>query len=191
MELIKLLPEYYDKNVTMQTLQAVLSSATDELEDGLSRTISECFVGTASGLLSRYEQLFGIEVDISKSDAFRRERIAAKISGAGTTTKALIIDVASRYSNGAVEVIEDNANNRFTIKFVGTLGIPGNMADLKLTIEEIKPAHLAVVYEYTYNTWADAGKFTWVQAAKYTWEEIRTVNLNAGNNELQTEKTRK
>lgn len=37
-----------------------------------------------------------------------------------------------------MEVIEDNANSRFVIRFVGTLGIPGNMADLKLTIEEIK-----------------------------------------------------
>ena len=55
------------------------------------------------------------------------------------------------------------------------------MSDLKLTIEEIKPAHLAVTYEYVYNTWADVSKLTWAQAAEYTWEEIRTVNLNEGN----------
>ena len=181
MDLIKLLPEYYEKNVTMRTLQSILSVATDNLEEGLSSTISECFVGTASVLLSRYEQLFGLEVDVCKSDMFRRERIAAKILGAGTTTKEMIVDVAGRYSNGAVEVIEDNENSRFTIKFVGTRGIPGNMADLKLTIEEIKPAHLAVTYEYVYNTWTDASKLTWAQAAEYTWEEIRTVNLNAEN----------
>lgn len=181
MDLTKLLPEYYDKNVTMQTLQSILSAATDDLEEGLSSTISECFTGTASALLSRYEQLFGLEVDVSKSDMFRRERIAAKLSGAGTTTKEMIVDVASRYSNGSVEVIEDNANSQFTIKFVGTRGIPGNMSDLKLTIEEIKPAHLAVTYEYVYNTWADVSKLTWAQAAEYTWEEIRTVNLNEGN----------
>lgn len=184
MELIKLLPDYYDKNVTMQTLQSILSAVSGKLEESLSRTISECFVETASGLLSRYEQLFGLEVDISKSDTFRRERIMAKISGAGTTTKSMIIDVASRYSNGAVEVLEDNANSRFTIKFIGTLGIPGNMVDLKLTIEEIKPAHLAVTYEYVYNTWADVSRLTWAQEAEYTWEGIRTVNLNAGNDEL-------
>ena len=59
MELIKLLPDYYDKNVTMQTLQTLLSEVTDDLENGLSSTISECFASTASGLLSRYEQLLG------------------------------------------------------------------------------------------------------------------------------------
>lgn len=181
MDLIKLLPDYYEKNVTMRTLQSVISQASAELEGGLSSTIQECFASTASRMLSRYEQILGLKVDASKSDAFRRERIFAKISGSGTTTKDMIIGVASRYSNGSVEVIEDNANSQFTIKFVGTRGIPGNMSNLKLTIEEIKPAHLAVTYEYVYNTWTDASKLTWAQAAEYTWEEIRTVNLNAGN----------
>ena len=87
MELIKLLPDYYEKNVTMQTLQGLLSEVTNELENGLSSTISECFVSTASRILSRYEQLLGLEVDVSKPDSFRRERIRAKISGVGTTTK--------------------------------------------------------------------------------------------------------
>ena len=161
MELIKLLPDYYDKNVTMQTLQTLLSEVTDDLENGLSSTISECFASTASGLLSRYEQLLGLEVDVSKPDDFRRERIRAKISGVGTTTKEMVKNVAGSYSNGEVEVIEDAANYRFVIRFVGTLGIPGNVADLKLTIEEIKPAHLAVEYEYIYNTWGDVAALTW------------------------------
>ena len=89
----------------------------------------------------------------------------------------MIESVSKSYSNGEVEVIEDNANSRFVIRFVGTLGIPGNMADLKLTIEEIKPAHLAVEYEYIYNTWSDISALTWQQAASYTWEKIRTVRL--------------
>ena len=178
MELVKLLPDYYDSNVTMNTLQAILSDVTEMMDVSLSTIIAECFVNTASHMLNRYEQLLDIDVDISKPDTFRRERIKAKISGIGTNTKQMIIDTASQYSNGEVEVIEDNANGKFTIKFVGTLGIPGNMSDLKITIEEIKPAHLAVVYEYVYNTWNDVSKITWNQAAAYTWDEIRTVNLN-------------
>ena len=89
----------------------------------------------------------------------------------------MVKNVASSYSNGEVEVIEDTAHYRFVIRFVGMLGIPGNMADLKLTIEEIKPAHLMVEYEYIYNTWENVEVLTWEQAAAYTWEEIRTVNL--------------
>lgn len=191
MDLIKLLPDYYEKNVTMQTLQGLLSEVTDDLEKGLSSTISECFASTASGLLSRYEQLLGLEVDVSKSDSFRRERIRAKICGVGATTKEMVKNVASNYSNGEVEVIEDTSHYRFVIRFVGMLGIPGNMADLKLTIEEIKPAHLAVEYEYIYNTWNNVSALTWDQAAAYTWEGIRTVNINEDNNELWFEKARR
>lgn len=66
MELIKLLPEYYDENVTMQTLQSILSKETDDLETGLSDTISECFASTASVLLSRYENLLGLTIDVTK-----------------------------------------------------------------------------------------------------------------------------
>lgn len=182
LELIKLLPDYYEQNVTMQTLQAILSTETRKLEMGLSDTILQCFAATAGTLLSRWENLLGLEVDVSKSDKFRRERIQAKISGSGTITKSMIIDVASRYFNGEVQVMEDNASSTFTVKFVGMLGIPGNMADLKMTIEEIKPAHLAVLYEYVYNTWEDVGVVTWNEAAAHTWEEIRTVILNADNN---------
>lgn len=178
MRLIKLLPEYYEKNVTMVTLQEILSGVTDELDIALSSTIQECFVSTASRLLSRHENMLGLEVDVTKSDEFRRERICAKLSGAGTTTKAMIIDVASRYSNGEAEVLEDNENHVITIKFVGTLGIPGNMADLKMTIEEIKPAHLAVTYEYSYSTWNDLEGMTWEAASAYTWEELRMVRAD-------------
>lgn len=177
MDLTKVLPSYYDQNVSMQTLQRILSQVTDDLEEGLSSTISECFVSTAAKLLPRYENLLGLAVDVSKSEEFRRERIRAKISGAGTTTKQMIEDVSRSYSNGEVEVIEDNGNSRFVVRFVGTLGIPGNMTDLKLTIEEIKPAHLMVEYEYIYNTWENVGKLIWNEASAYTWEEIRTVKL--------------
>lgn len=177
MDLTKVLPPYYDQNVSMQTFQKILSQVTDDLENGLSSTISECFVSTASKLLTRYENLLGIAVNVSKSEEFRRERIRAKISGAGTTTKQMIEDVSRSYSNGEVEVVEDNGNGRFIVRFVGMRGIPGNMADLKLTIEEIKPAHLMVEYEYIYNTWEDANVLTWEAASAYTWEEIRTVKL--------------
>lgn len=177
MDLMTLLPDYYGENETMIRLQSILSEETEKLDTGLSQTISECFVSTASTMLSRYEKLYGLEVDASKSDAFRRERIKAKIAGAGTTTKQMIINTAKSYSNGEVEVFEDNANSRFTIKFVGILGIPGNLADLKLTIDEIKPAHLAVTYEYVYNTWTNLSALTWKQAIAYKWEQIRTVAI--------------
>lgn len=173
MELIKLLPDYYEQNVTMQSLQSALSWAVDQLESGLTDTISQCFAATAESLLSRWETFLGLEVDITKPPEYRRERIMAKLSGTGTTTKAMIADTASRYSNGAVEIIEDSPNNKFTVRFVGTIGMPGNMEDLKKTIEEIKPAHLAVEYEYVYNTHESLTSYTHAELTAYTHYQLR------------------
>lgn len=160
----------------MEALQGILSTDINTLAGKLDETIDECFINTASALLSRYEEIYGIQVDVNKSDEFRRERIRAKIRGIGTVTKQMIIDTASSFSNGEVEVVEDPANYSFKIKFVGVRGIPANMADLTLTIEEIKPAHLAFTFEYTYITWNEFDNYnktfdTW-DMLNLTWDEF-------------------
>lgn len=173
MELINLLPNYYRDNKTMEELQGILSADINGLSSDINETINQCFVNTATSLLSRYEKIYGIQVDVSKSNEFRRERIRAKIRGVGTVTKKMIEATARSYSNGEVEVIEDPTNYCFKVKFVGVKGIPANMADLTVTIEEIKPAHLAFEFEYTYNLWNDVLHMTWEKASAYTWKGLR------------------
>lgn len=175
MDLITLLPPIYDDNMTMDELQSILSNDVNSLASGLDETIDQCFVNTATSLLSRYEKIYGLQVDVSKSNEFRRERIRAKIRGIGSVTKQMIIDTASSYSNGQVEVIEDSANYSFKIKFVGTKGIPANMVDLTLTLEEIKPAHLAFTFEFTYNTWNMVSTNKWADVSNLTWDQFRTI----------------
>jgi len=173
MELITLLPEYYKGNKTMEELQGILSTDINHLANNINTAIDQCFVNTATALLSRYEKIYGIQVEVSKSNEFRRERIRAKIRGTGTVTKQMIENVAKSYSNGEVEVIENTEDYSVKVKFVGTKGIPSNMADLTLTINEIKPAHLSFSFEYTYNIWNDVAGMTWDEASAYTWEELR------------------
>lgn len=190
-DLMAYLPELYENNVAMKELQGILSEFVTKFDDGRNEVLDNCFISTASKLLSRYEKIFGLNIDISKNDEFRRERLKAKVRGSGTTTNQLIEQVASSFSNGEVEVIEDSKNYTFYVKFIGTLGIPGNIADLKLTIEEIKPAHLAFDFIYTYNTWKVVETLTWEEVSAYTWEQIRTAKItqipNTWNN---TEKLR-
>lgn len=162
----------------MEELQGILSNDINNLVNGLNETIDQCFVNTATSLLSRYEKIYGIQVDVSKSNEFRRERIRAKIRGVGTVTKQMIIDAARSYSNGEVEVIEDSANYSFKIKFVGTKGLPPNMADLTLTIEEIKPAHLTYAFEYVYRTHAELSVYTHEQLSSYTHAELREGEMS-------------
>lgn len=173
MNLMDLLPQIYENNTTMQELQGILSTKINTLSTNFGEVIDECFVKTASNLLSRYEQIYGIEVDVNKSVAFRRERIIAKAKGVGTITSKMLEDVAASYSNGEVEVIEYPEEYRFVVKFIGTKGIPPNMADLTISIYEIKPAHLAFSFEYTYNTHATLANYTHDELGLLTHEELR------------------
>lgn len=173
LNLMGYLPDYYIGNQTMESLQGIISNKINKLAKSLEETVDQCFIDTATYLLSRYEKVYGLDVDVTKSDEFRRERIRAKVRGTGTVTKQMIAQVARSYSNGEVAVIENNANCSFVVKFIGTKGIPANMADLTLTIEEIKPAHLSFTFEYTYNTWNDILHMTWEEAGSFTWDQLR------------------
>lgn len=174
MDLMQLLPSVYDDNLTMQELQGILSDKMIVLNEDMERMIDQCFIDTVSDLISRYENLYGLTVDILKPLAARRERIKAKAKGIGTVTKRMLEDVAASYANGEVEVIEHPVTNNFIVKFVGIKGIPANMSDLTLTIEEIKPAHLSFSFEYTYNIWNSVKDMTWQEATAYSWEQLRT-----------------
>ncbi|HHV75529.1 MAG TPA: YmfQ family protein [Thermoanaerobacterium sp.] len=135
----------------------------------------QCFIDTATWGLEYWEKFLGVDVDKTKSDAFRRERIKAKIRGYGTITKEFIQNVASSFANGEVEVIEYPNEYKFIIKFVGIKGIPPNMPDLTKTIEEIKPAHLSYEYQYTYNVWNFLSSKVWNDLTPYTWDQVRVI----------------
>jgi hypothetical protein len=173
LELIKLLPDYYDQNETMQELQKTVSYETDQLQENMETTIDQCYAKTADTGLARYEKIYGITTDIKKSYRYRQERLAAKMYGLSATKKQLVEDIATSYTNAAVEVTEKFSEYTVVITFAGTIGIPGNIADIKESIEEVMPAHLAVEYEYLYNTHGSVAAFTHEQLSSYTHYEIR------------------
>ncbi len=176
MELINMLPPMYEENSTMKKLQGVLTVDIDDLREDFDNTIDQCFINTATDLLPRYETMYGLQTDVTKSDTFRRERIKARAKGVGTVTKKMMTDMAASYSNGEVEIAENFDDYSFVVKFMGVRGIPNNMKDLTATIEEIKPAHLAFTFEYTYITWDEFNSYnhTWDEwdALNMTWDEL-------------------
>lgn len=187
MRLIEVLPDYYDDNETMQELQKILSQDSDNLEESLAATLKEIYwiSATGNGLLSRHERIFGIIPDEGKSDRYRREKISAKAAGAATTLVALIQHIAESYTNAAVEIHENNAQYRVTVRFTGTSGIPGNIEDIKESIEEAIPCHLRVLYEYIFNTYGAVGTFTHKQLAAFTHYKIRNGHLKTRRIEMQ------
>jgi len=175
-EMLKAGPSYYYKSRLMNSLLDAYAKELRGLEFKLGAAQDSLFIDSVVENIDLWERDLSITKDVLKPYDFRREKVKAKLRSAGTTTKAMIQDVASAFSNGVVEVIEDNENYAFKVKFIGTKGTPLNMTDLSAILEEIKPAHLAFSYDYTYNTWSFVADKTWQDASVLTWGGIQTFS---------------
>ena len=174
-DLMKYLPYYYQTSDIMKSIQNSNSIEVGNLRYSIDDSINQFFVESATWGLNRLEGIFNIQTDINKSYEERREILKAKLRGSGTVTKEMIKNVAQAFSGGEVEVIEDNPNYNFTIKFIGIKGIPKNMQGLIDAIEDIKPAHLGYSFSYTYTTWdLLKSNLTWNKANIKTWNELKT-----------------
>lgn len=138
-------------------------------------SFDQLFLSTATWGLARWEKTYGVGTNFSLSYEQRREIVAAKIRGQGTTTRKMIEETAAAFSGGEVEVIEDNENGHFIIRFIGIKGIPRNMQAFIGMLEDIKPAHLKYSFEYTYTTWNSLRPLTWDSISDKTWDELRTM----------------
>ena len=148
----------------------------DSIETNLADVLKQLYVETATEAgLTRWEEFVGLSSYAGKPLDQRRSRIISKLRGMGTVTVAMIQNVAESYVYGHVTVTEHPEAYSFTIKFVDPYGVPPNLDDVKAAIEEIKPAHFGVVYEFSYMTWDehDAYNKTWDQwdALNLTWDE--------------------
>lgn len=175
--LIARYPDFYAESPQFVALQNAMEPdvlAAWQARDGL---VDQLCVDTATWGLQYWEQALGIPVEVEKSTTYRRSRIRSKLRGAGTTTVALIQNVAESYSNGDVEVTEHPAEYGLDIKFVGTIGIPPNMDDLTAALREIMPAHLHWDYIIIYNTWDAVKAHTWAELTTHTWADVKESDL--------------
>lgn len=170
--IMQYLPPYYQESRVMKAIAEAQGGEVNSLYTTLDEILKQFFVETATEWgLDLWEQTLGLTSYAGKPLDQRRSRIISKLRGYGTVTVSLIKNVAESYVFGTVEVIENPATYSFTIKFVDPRGIPPNLDDLKAAIEEIKPAHLAVEYQFTYTVWGELN--TWAK----TWGDLNTLGL--------------
>lgn len=173
MRLADYLPDVWDKSAEVIALQGAMEPSVAEAWAARDGLLEQLNVETATWGLEYWEKSLGLPVEVGKDAAYRRTRILSKLRGQGTTTVAMIKNVAESFSNGQVDVLEHPAEYRFDVKFTGTIGLPPNMDDLTAAMEEIKPAHLAYGYIIIYRTWAQVKACTWDELRAHTWDEIK------------------
>ena len=181
MSLIDLVPSYHKSSKYTADILQAMDRQTEKLLNAKDDLLAQLNVRTATWGLELWEKALGIQIDATKPYPFRRSRIESKLRAQGITTKIMIKNVAESFSNGVVDIIEHPELYLFDVKFIGTLGIPPNMDDLSAAIEEIKPAHLAYRYIYTYFTWDMAETYG------YSWDEWESKNLTWNEFEIYRE----
>ncbi|CAH1202996.1 hypothetical protein PAECIP111891_02194 [Paenibacillus allorhizoplanae] len=148
--LLDALPDLYEEIYETRVLFNTEGQEIDELTANIGDSFNQAFVDLATWGLANWEEFLGIPIDIAKPYDQRRSVIKAKMRGTGTVTVKLLQSVVSSFEHGTIEVTEQPAIYQITVKFIDTLGLPPNLDDIKSTIDETKPAHLAVVYSFRY-----------------------------------------
>ena len=163
----------------MNELFRSIESEYARLENEVKLTENQFFVILADKNIQNHEQDVGVSPDDTADLETRRGRVLSKLRGTGTVTKTMMKNVAASFVNGDIEITEYPSRYMFSVAFTSKQGIPYNLQDIKDMIEEIKPAHLAVEYIFTYRLWEDVKNDlqNWTMVKPYTWEELLTFHV--------------
>lgn len=172
---IRYLPSFYYQSEQVNNIQSSLEVEDLQLKQAIEELLNQLFVGTATWGLDSWEKMLGLKIDKTESYENRRARIKTRLRGVGPFNKSMVKNLCKSFTNGEVEVIENNADYSFTIKFIDVKGIPGNIDYLKNAIEEVKPAHLNFSFEYVYNIWNSLKTKTWNELGSKTWEGVKII----------------
>lgn len=173
-EMKKNLPLYERKSGVFEQVLFADDREFRNLEQKLSVMERNLFLDTAIESLPLTERDLGIETIQSLRYDQRREQISSRYRAAfDQTTAETIKNVAAAYSNGEVDVNKTDVSGMYEIKFIGTKGIPNNMAGLNKALDIIFPAHLGWVFKYTFTPWEELRNQTWGSVAAKTWNDLR------------------
>ena len=175
MNLIDMLPSFYHDSDFVKSYMSSQSIEHNFIKESIDDLVNNLYVDTATWGLDYFEEELGLKTDKAKTYEERRERIKAKKRGNGTTTIKMIKDTALAFECGDIEVTEMYEDYMFKLKFVSQKGVPKNLEDFKDAIDEIKPAHLAYILEFMFNTHQQLKPKTHQELSPFTHQEIREV----------------
>ncbi|MBU7320266.1 putative phage tail protein [Paenibacillus oleatilyticus] len=158
--------------------KAIFDADADQInkrEDATGDLQLQLSVDSATWALSIFERELGIPTDLNKPLSERRSVIKSKMRGTGKVDAAMIKLVIDSWTDGGVDV--EFVNSEIKVTFRSVVGIPSNMDDVRIAVEEIKPAHLAIVYAFLYNQYDQLRSYTHDQLSSRTHDQLRATAL--------------
>ena len=170
--MIERLPYYYRKSKVVKDLYDVIQKALDMVDGEIAEADRRLFIITTDDFTphERDVELPAITAD----DETRRARVIARLQGYAMLTVEALTELVTLYEKSGCTVNEDYPAYTVTIRFDKRIGIPSNITQIMEAVEEVKPAHIRVVYGYEPNTWRRANSlFTWGEASALDWYGLR------------------
>lgn len=152
MNLLERIPPSYRAGPEMAEIQRVAGLFVDRLWADVELWQAQLSVETATVGLEVWERAVGIQPDLTLSLDWRRSKIKAKLQGTEVSKPSVIAAIVARFTGGDVQVVEDAPNYLLKLVVDGVLNPPENMAALRHSVAEIKPAHLAHEYALSYQS---------------------------------------
>lgn len=148
--MLKLIPYELRDSPQYQAIFGSSGEFLDVSDRDIDDLLDQTFIDNATWSLELWEKEFNVETDTTKSLRERRSVVKSKKRGIGVVTVAMVKDVAEAYYGGEVEVYEQYEKYVVEVKFVSDYGIPSNLEDVEDSLKEILPAHLDLVFLYSY-----------------------------------------
>lgn len=152
MNLLERLPPSYRAGPEMAEIQRVAGLFIDRLWADVAFWKAQLNIETATVGLVVWEKALGIQTDLTLSLDWRRSKIKAKLQGVGVSKPSVIAAIVARFTGGNVHVEERTAEYLLKIVVDGVLNPPENMAAMRHSVAEIKPAHLDHEYALNYQS---------------------------------------
>ncbi len=138
---------------------AAIAAEMDRTDQDAQQIIADMYFDTCSEqMLEFYEREAGITPLQGQGIDGRRSAVEAKWKSSGKIDIAMLQAVADSWQHGKVDV--DFVNNKIQITFVDQFGLPSDRAGLELALDEVKPAHLPIIYFVRYLMVADVEAMT-------------------------------
>ena len=175
--MINRLPGYYRKSQVVRDLYEVVKTILDGMADKLDAESLNLFI-TKTDVFEPHEDDVGLP-PTSESAENRRSKVIARLQGNNLLTLSELENLITNYEKSGCDIREDFSEYTVYIIFSGRKGVPENIELIKAALEEVKPAHIRIEYEYRENTWQDIWeKFgAWGNIAGHmTWELMKYHN---------------
>ena len=145
----------------------------DRLDEDMDDMLREFFTDTITvRTIHWWEDFLGFARKPSWPIERRRERVAARLMASAPMTVARMKELIERVGGVEVELIEHPEDFTCTVRFIGKIGVPRYLDDIKLEVNLVRPFHIWMLYEYLFAVLSTYAGFSLNNLGTYTLEDL-------------------